>query len=91
VQVKGLEEEAERAAEAEQATLAAMRRDAEETQVRQGIVNAADNCIINHVMSKIFRRNGHRACNCNPAVPLRCCICLCMYSCQSIHTILSMH
>ena len=34
LQVKALEEEAERAAEAEQATLAAMRRDAEDTQVR---------------------------------------------------------
>jgi hypothetical protein len=34
LQVKGLEEEAERAAEAEQATLAAMRRDAEDTQAR---------------------------------------------------------
>ena len=46
LQVKGLEEEAERAAEAEQMTLAAMRRDAEDTQVRQGLSYATDECRI---------------------------------------------
>lgn len=35
VQIKGLEAEAERSAEAEQMTLAAIRREAEETQVNE--------------------------------------------------------
>jgi hypothetical protein len=87
LQVKGLEEEAERAAEAEQATLAAMRRDAEDTQVRPCLTGAIDIQKLGQIIPCVAARASPCGCNEQPLrLHLQACpppilyLTLCVYS-----------